>query len=132
MLSLLMSFICASFALSSENTYQLNLQLKMRGEPVNLQNKIVQEGKKTTWVQQHHGKTVIIDVLAKENEILADERATVKMDFTISEVKPGVGKTVLSNPSIITIENEQASIAQSDEHGKEDFSVTVKPEIINQ
>lgn len=132
MLNLFMALITSAFAVSSQNTYQLNLEVKMNGELVNFPNKTIQEGKKTTLVHNHKGKTVFIDILAKESEILEDERASVQMNFTLSEIKPGGKKTVLSNPQIITIENERASIAQSNEQGQEVLSVTVTPQIVTE
>jgi len=126
----ILGLVGSAFALSSENTYQLNLEVKMDGELVNFPNQTVKEGKKTTLVQTHKGKTVHIDILAKEKEILADERATVEMDFTLSEVLPNGTKTILSNPKIITIENEEAQVSMSNQQGKEEYSVTVTPQII--
>lgn len=106
---------------ASAATYNLAMEI-YDGEEFFTPELQVTEGVTETFIQESDGKKTFVDVKATK---LNDQDAQLRLEFAIGTFSENGSKIVTSSPSIVTMENHEASITAGQQGKNPDFSLLV-------
>lgn len=122
-LSLLLS--CVSFAATDAIDITAKVVLN-NGETSYTSHIVVKEGQKASLTNTNASKTqkTFMDVVATREQPNEEGTRAILLVFTVGTIEADGSRKILSNPRIVTLENEPAKITQGTKPGDEGLSVT--------
>ena len=125
LLGSMLSVAAANVSPATIKAYDLHLKLKMDGKQT-ASRILVKEGEKTVIqedLDQEFGR--YIEIVAKEAS--SEPASGIRLEMSVWRVDQNATKTLVSRPTIVTAENEEATISQGREGAVEpDLSVSVQ------
>jgi len=115
--------LVSTTAIAAQQAYDLKMELSLNGQAVASPHIIVKEGKTATVIQKKNGKETFIEIVASEKQ--TEEYKGILMKFKVGMVGANGQRTVLSEPQILTIENEKAQVTVGNNEHSEAVSLTV-------
>ena len=121
---LLVAFCFGIPAFAGSQAIELNVDLSLNGKHIMSPKILAKDGEKTTVTSGQGAERTYMEVIATER--LLNNKKAVQMNFVIGTINAGGKKTVLSNSTLITRENNRGEIQTVEENG-EAIVISAKP-----
>ncbi len=109
---------------ASLKNYKLNLDLIIDGQSIAKPVLLLKEGQKNVFYQEHKGRKVKFEIVARESHI--NYQPAISIKFLINHTLPNGGSPILSDAEKVTMENRKSKIffSNSTDHKKVILQVT--------
>ena len=129
MLTTLLLILAATPAFA-KNAYQMDMKLKIAGQPEENPRIIVVEGEpgSITTHDENEQDDTFIEVTAKPGQI--KNKKGILLNLVVATFDAEGKKQILGTPQILTKDNGTATISVADKEGKESFTLEVKTRLL--
>lgn len=110
----------SSSAFASNHGYDLKMDLSMNGKHVSSPRMIVKAGEMGTIQQKSNNEETFIEVVATEGQV--QNRKGILMNFTVGYIGQNGARKIVSQPQILSKENETAVVTVG---GKDQTELTL-------